>query len=151
LAIHQSKAQNEASKGRKQSEGRRGGERTEDEERVGEGAEDGEEEAADEAGPHDLEQQLAPRRQVRGRLVHEEPVRHSTRERFPSTIVVQGRNRGSRRTARTSPRPPTPAAGAEPERRIAERSGADGAPSEMRRPYAAAARRESRSRKKSYK
>ena len=75
MAIHQSKAQNEAaSYGRKRSEGRRGGERTEDEERVGEGAEDREEEAADEAGPHDLEQQLAPRGQVRGRLVHEEPV-----------------------------------------------------------------------------
>ena len=48
---------------------------TEDEERVGEGAEDGEEEAADEAGPHDLEQQLTAGRQEGGRLVHEEPIR----------------------------------------------------------------------------
>ena len=56
------------------SERRRGRARTEDEERVGEGAEDGEEESADEPRPHDLEQQLAARGQVRGGLEHEEAV-----------------------------------------------------------------------------
>jgi hypothetical protein len=71
----------------------------------------------------------------------------STRKRFPSTVVDWWCTGGSSRTTRTS----RPAGGREPERRITERSGADGAPSEMRRPYAAAARRESRSRKKSYK
>lgn len=47
---------------------------TEDEERVGEGAEDGEEEAADDAGAEDLEQHLAPGGEVGGGLEHEEAV-----------------------------------------------------------------------------
>jgi hypothetical protein len=53
----------------------RRGERTEHQQRVRERTEDGEEEAADEAGAHDLKQQLAPRRQARGRPEHEEAVR----------------------------------------------------------------------------
>jgi hypothetical protein len=35
---------------------------TDHEESIGEGTEDGEEESTDEADPHDLEQQLTPRR-----------------------------------------------------------------------------------------
>jgi hypothetical protein len=48
--------------------------------RIGERTEDGEEEASDEAGAHDLEQQLAPRRQARGRPEHEEAVREHQEE-----------------------------------------------------------------------
>lgn len=48
--------------------------RHEDEHGVGEGAEHGEEEAADDAGPQDLQQQLAAVGQVRGRQEHEAPV-----------------------------------------------------------------------------
>ena len=107
------------------SERRRGRTRTEDEERVGEGAEDGEEESADEPRPHDLEQQLAARGQVRGGLEHEEavgqdeeevpergagarqePVRHLAPAAAASLLPLPRRRRGLRREPQRGGRAP---------------------------------------------